>query len=660
MRIPHSSGLTEDLRPHFVSRLASCVNSVSVNIVKFIHDKIMAHKGIVYFSVDCISISLHCDCSSDLSKQVDVICASLRVWTSLLYSEEDILQWEKLKATADANQSQFMELSNIGGSEMTVEMSELVDFLFDLINLGGFHVGKFDIVDEVDVRLIREMSAGCVLSLLNLRAVGHGLPVDRWRDLGLTLLDEDASVRRNLFSILANVIQTSVVHVRFLAYPCLLASDDAIGGLAERALTFALQRLRSTHNQLCRRAMEDDDEELQQLAGENMPEMVLPYVLYLLSNHPEFPLNSMIESEDDKHRMKNIVESLKMIINILLQSLQTESDSLSFLLKQVNTILRYYRDKLDPANVGLQFIARVTVKLLTERIRTSENVQNSPGEINLPMDLYEAVEDTGFSRDSAVMKNMDKAEKVINRVLQATGKSKRKLGSPPGGGPGSRRAVAVSPAVKNRRQAKSQVQTKKSSKSRDEYASQSENESEGRDEAEVEYDDKPATRQKIPEEPVSNRPVRKSRQSINYVEPIESERETLKWEHLAEKQEESRRLSKERRSLESKMTVDEETEADGDEDDDIDDHDSQKLPSRKRPQKDKSTAEKDKAKDTANKVKRQRVSVGNMCVSQRFDEDDDGVVLSNGTSTSACTSSSLFTVSTGSEVILLNFGFLWP
>jgi hypothetical protein len=75
-----------------------------------------------------------------------------------------------------------------------------------------------------------------------------------------------------------------------------------------------------------------------------MPEGILPYVLHLLSYHPDFPESSAMETEADKKRCRNIAKNLRMVINALTQSLGEDSNNLSFLLKQVGMIDQHYDD----------------------------------------------------------------------------------------------------------------------------------------------------------------------------------------------------------------------------------------------------------------------------------------------------------------------------
>jgi hypothetical protein len=96
---------------------------------------------------------------------------------------------------------------------------------------------------------------------------------------------------------------TTPLHPRFLVYPCLLASDDALSAVAKSSLKTAISRLRNTHESLCSRALLEDSEYFRLLAEQYIPETIVPFALHLLSYHPEFP-----ESADVKvHYQSSII-----------------------------------------------------------------------------------------------------------------------------------------------------------------------------------------------------------------------------------------------------------------------------------------------------------------------------------------------------------------
>jgi hypothetical protein len=122
--------------------------------------------------------------------------------------------------------------------------------------------------------------------------------------------------------------------------------------------------------------------ELTKLAENTKPEIILSYVLYLLSYHPNFPSSAGIESENDKKGTKEIIRSVKFIVDTLMLSTRNASTDLCYLFKQVNTISHFYQDTNDHANIGLHFVVRLAMKLLTIEIRSDESSDTFPGLID--------------------------------------------------------------------------------------------------------------------------------------------------------------------------------------------------------------------------------------------------------------------------------------
>lgn len=278
--------------------------------------------------------------------------------------------------------------------------------------------------DGEQIRL-RSECAVALFELLELRCVNKGLSVMQWKVLGWTLLDPVLSVRQQLLAVMSRVFHSFAVHPRFLAYPCLFANDEHLSGAARKEFSLALRRLRALHKLVCEKAVIEGDDNTMRLAQDNMPEMVFPYVLHLLSNHPNFPSSARMESEEDKQGLKIIARCVKFSTSVLLDSLDDENVSnLSYLFKQVHMISQYYFDRTDPTNLGLHFVAQLTAKLLLEKIRTVENVQAYPGDIHLPMDLYCANDEEGKVAEIAKRERqraLRDADTVVEQVLRGTG-----------------------------------------------------------------------------------------------------------------------------------------------------------------------------------------------------------------------------------------------
>jgi hypothetical protein len=134
---------------------------------------------------------------------------------------------------------------------------------------------------------------------------------------------------------------------------------------------------------------EEEAERLRRIAEDNMPECILPYALYLLSHHPDFPSSVHLDGEGDQRRAAELTNSLRMMITVLLNSAGTETSSnLSYLIKQVEILSAYFCSRTDESSEGLYLIARIARKILMEKSKAVENLQPYPGEIYLPMDLY--------------------------------------------------------------------------------------------------------------------------------------------------------------------------------------------------------------------------------------------------------------------------------
>ena len=288
-----------------------------------------------------------------------------------------------------------------------------------------------------------------------------------------------------------------------------------------------------------------------------MPEGLLPYVLHLLSYHPDFPSSSAMEDEGDKRRCRNIAkvprtrldaprwvdpgsptpsslrspQNLRMVLSALTASLQDGTNNLSFLLKQVGMIDRHYDDATgapprrvmrppvpakptishtrrppppppphspathpsdafslfppptfththttrththslthththtrkphalthththilkhtpcaplaDPDNIGLNFVTRLAIQLLNEKIKTAESVTAYPGDVHLPTDLF-AERDVKRNKFGGVedREGMEDADQAIEKVLKGKGGG----GGGGGGAARSHRAAA--------------------------------------------------------------------------------------------------------------------------------------------------------------------------------------------------------------------------
>lgn len=317
---------------------------------------------------------------------------------------------------------------------MSQNLSDLVKALFDCIEADGASVCGCEIDGSAERSLVFETAACCAIKLLRLMAIGDFLDVEKWHRLGWTFITNNQDTRKLLSDTLNSLIQTAAVHPRFLAYPCLLATDDTLVGKAGVALRFAVRRLRHTHDSLCGRAMIEDSNHLRALAEMNMPEALLPYVLHLLSYHPDFPTSSSVEDEASKRRLRGITKNVRMVTDNLLDSVVQGEDNLSYLLKQVNIISQNYVDATDPDNIGLNFVTIVASKILSERIRNVDDVKANAGDVKLPPDLFKLKKES--SRGGRVGDALIEADSAIDKVLHSKGgRGQVKKGRAPGHGP---------------------------------------------------------------------------------------------------------------------------------------------------------------------------------------------------------------------------------
>ena len=280
-----------------------------------------------------------------------------------------------------------------------------------------------------------------LIELIRVPAFAVSITVDQWHKLAWALLHESASVRSRLLTSLQNVLNTTPVHLKFLAYPCVLANDEVLGSKAEAILSFVIRRMRATHENLITAELAVNDERerdgIRLKAEAGMPENLLPYVLHIISYHPDFPTSTTIETEEDKKLMVNVMKLVRMVLKVLNTSLQSNADNTSFLMKQLHLVLQS-SDAHDPENFGLQFVATMASKILNEQIRTSDNVQVYRGDIRLPFELYSKKYGEGEGgKDGGVpnqQEGLAEAVQTINKVLKIKGSKGGKGGKGVGGG----------------------------------------------------------------------------------------------------------------------------------------------------------------------------------------------------------------------------------
>jgi hypothetical protein len=256
--------------------------------------------------------------------------------------------------------------------------------------------------------LVRETVSCSLFETLRVNYVSKTLSPEKWHKLGWTLLETNTPTLQKISQTFNQIIQTTAVHIRFLALSSLLFVDDRCAQSAKVPLIFALKRLRASHEDLIGKAMATEDKNLIMQAEDVIPERILPYVLHLLAHYPS-------ESDSLAERNKKLVRSIRLILSSLKDSLRSDSDNLSYLIQQVNLLSRRFKDRLSSSNKSLALVTQMAGELLKEEIRTVENTQPYRGRINIPAELFD-ISESGFDivadEDHAVEKAMRGAPKV--------------------------------------------------------------------------------------------------------------------------------------------------------------------------------------------------------------------------------------------------------
>jgi hypothetical protein len=359
----------------------------------------------------------------------------LRILANLFCCEDDLT---RLSTSSSTN-----------GSELPVSIKliptaigkKLTDLLFECIASEGKRFAGAIVEKKEDSSQLLEACAIDGILLCRVIFFSDSVTPLRWQELAWTLINVDMEIQRNLVNLLTQTIQIHPLPLKFLAFPCLFANHPVdMADQAKKALIFAVKRLRRTHEELNAQLVLEKDEKarerLKYYSQYTTPEMILPYLLYLLSYHPHFPSSMNVDNDEDCKRVQSMISCVRLLIGCLQLTLRNETSNLPFLFKQLNMILTKYVDKDDEENIGIHFIARLALETLTEQVKTSDNVQVYPGEIILPEELYRQTESGKallmLNRVATESSNNDDAEHVMSKVIAATSQKSRKnfLSSP--------------------------------------------------------------------------------------------------------------------------------------------------------------------------------------------------------------------------------------
>jgi sister chromatid cohesion protein PDS5 len=557
--VENSSRLSCDLRA--ISSLLICPviaqNDISLKsaFCRRIKACISSRRAIDAFLVENI---LHSQ-AAITTEDGHTIAACLHTWTTILCSNlevEEVLNLEDSQSDQSSVDENINKQSSLAGGPPA--MQNLADCLWKCMNSSGAIVGDRKVASSAATRnIIFEAAVSAALEVMRQPSTGNHISVPAWKELGFAMLKKDnIDVHNRLAKKLLSIVQTSAVHLKFLVYPALLALDENVGYVAAQSLLFNVKRLRHSHEMLSQRALTEESDVMQRKAAVNMPENVLPYVLYFLSYHPDFPSDIACESEDDNRKLKKMVGLVRSVVKVLIDSLGAEENNIAFLLKQVNMIQQHYEDRHDHENIGLSFVTLLASKILNDMVRTDENVQEYRGDVSLPMELYELRSDNlrpgqrpvigdGFFR-IVLAEGMQEAVVAIDRVLHAG----KKVGNVSKLQTGSRKRTSVAARRPSKVVSAPGEQSGTDSDEDENKVSSTTKRS------------KPIARTSaivVRDEGERKQPRRQSTIPVNYREHGESEKEADKWDELAGK---IRSPIKHNKSLNGNVTGD---SSDGDE-----------------------------------------------------------------------------------------------
>ena len=471
-----------------------------------------------------------------------LVMAGLQVWTAALIGEQEVQEQEHKQS--DSGEEEEEGESSLASSIVRggpLELRRLAECLWSCLDSEGATIGGLAVATSAERAQMFESAVSCALQLCRLSTFGKHITVPGWKRLAWSLLQRDEATQQRLAKQLFSIVQTSAVHLRFLVFPALLATEESLGYAATQSLLFNVRRLRRTHEVMSRRAQAEESDEMQRKAAANMPENILPYVLYLLSYHPDFPSDMSVESEDDRRKLRKIAALVRAVVRVLVDSLGVEENNIAFLLKQVNMVQAHYEDRHDKENIGLYFVTRLATKILSEMVRTDDNVQEYRGDVSLPMELYQLRADsvrpgergpTGDFFHTVVRDGMQEAEAAMDRALGAG----KKVGQPRQLPLGGTRKRASGGGTKAARKAKVVSPDSGARRDSDSESEEEEDETEGGKTA-ARKRSKPAAaahKETVRVEGERKQPRRQSIAStISYRELGESEKEAEKWDQQA-------------------------------------------------------------------------------------------------------------------------------
>jgi len=379
------------------------VNSVRDNLLQLLNDLLFLNEEI-YFNNWCLMAT-----------------KGLKLFAQMLCIEEEFKQFRFQRGDG----LEFISLRN-----PSTDFVEFVENLFKCICIKGANLGKLQITIASEKSSIFSAAAESIVLFIKLNVFAELISVDQWRQLAGLFLSDDQALTQRLVSSYSMILRVHPVHIKFLSYAIVINNDISFSDQILKVLAFAIKRLRRTHEELVRKAAAALDssrrEHLNQFAAKTMPELILSYVIYLFSSEPWLPSTINIGNAEDSRKLKDISLSIQNIISCLQETLHVGTSNLPFLFKMSNLIYREYVDRLDSSNSRLYIVTNLTLRLLNERVKSSENVQVYPGQIYLPRELY-VRKQAGIDQRSNTTNDVDNVDSIVEKVFNVVHKGKTRI-----------------------------------------------------------------------------------------------------------------------------------------------------------------------------------------------------------------------------------------
>ena len=284
-----------------------------------------------------------------------------------------------------------------------------------------------------DLAALRCAAAVNMLRLCDSRlGLDHLISFDTWTILGSAFLDPDTAVREGVFSVFKDFLTgggsfssgtglAQAPNLRFVAYAVFCSNgihtgnDEANGGAAHvasitegirRALSECVAKLRgvcdATYSQ-CKSMGKEQEQKFEKLYKMKfMPEYILPFALFLLSQRPETPYSTQTSPESDESSERVLRKRLSVLIDPLVQSLGEAADNISFLLRMCEILAKHYipstteTSAMDSTSsrLKLQQVCSTARDVLLSFVKKDVNLESYPGQILVHSKLFKLFKGT--------------------------------------------------------------------------------------------------------------------------------------------------------------------------------------------------------------------------------------------------------------------------